>query len=139
MPSCQILKLETVKGDTNTDVFNPFTDAITLRITFTVSPDLIQQSARATLIYQVLSFADNQVKFQTASTIALGAGDGEKYAWVNIGTADSIHLDSGSFLFGFRAAVTLQPAPSAADPNSPYLAFAVADPHWFRLLPVGEL
>jgi hypothetical protein len=47
MPSCQILRLETVKGNTNTDVFNPFTDTITLRITFNVSQDLSQGKRRA--------------------------------------------------------------------------------------------
>jgi len=43
------------------------------------------------------------------------------------------------YLLGFRGAVSMQPAAGAADAMSPYQAFAVGEPHWFRLLPIGEL
>jgi hypothetical protein len=140
MPSLRIIRVETVKRGTNANLFNPFTDPITLRLTTVYSADVFRLAQpRVHITYQILAMADNGVKFTHVAQHAVNPGGVEYYSWVDLGTAHALGLNwTGSQLFGFRGAVEL--FASAGEAGEVAIdAFDVAPIHWFRLEPIFEV
>ncbi len=137
MPSVRIIRVETVKRGTNANLFNPFADQITLRLTTVYSSDVFRLAQPMVKItYQILALLDNQVKFHYSAQPRLYPGGVEYYSWIDLGTAHDLGLNwSGSQLFGFRGAVELFSLEGESGKRA-IDAFDVSWTHWFRLEPL---
>ena len=138
MPSVKITAVETVKNSVNSDLFNPFTDPITLRLTIMFSSDVFQLvQPKTDITFQIIELRTNTVfeqwKFEY-DPISPGM-----YVWVDLPTAHDLGLSwNWSDIFGFRGAVELfslqgEEGLIAVD------AMDVSEIHWFRVEPLFTL
>jgi hypothetical protein len=130
MSLVSITKVETVHGNDITELFNPYTDIITLRLVFDLAPGLIQMKGKvATIVWQVIEFRTNTVAYNSASENVQLAPNGP-IQWLPIGTAHDNGLQwVYGDIFGFRGAVEFFTEQGAAIPNT----LAVSTITWFRL------
>ena len=137
MATVKITNVETVKNGVNANLFNPFSDPITLRLTIEYSLSLPEKRLQPVIqvTYQIIELRTNQVfedgRFQTKPNPA------GNYFWLDLPTAHDLGLNWGaSDLFGFRGAAELfssQRARWSID------ALDVSEVHWFRIEPVFTL
>jgi hypothetical protein len=132
MPSVKITNLETLMGDTDTTLFDPFGDPISLRISVSISADAMQvTNPKIRYIYQIINFSNNEVFETWQSTYDLLYLDAA--AWIGLPTAHDLGMNwTASDIFGFRGAVELF---SNQEENGLVAidAMDVAGIHWFRV------
>lgn len=138
MPTVRIVRTETVKRGVNADLFNPFTDPLTLRLTVNFSPDFLQlQQPIARVTYQIISFYTNQIAYQLTDDFK--AIFPSTYTWIDLPNAHDIGLSwIESEIFGFRGAAQL----FNYDEVDGYLsldALSVGPTHWFHVESVFTL
>jgi hypothetical protein len=139
MATVKITNVETVKNGVNANLFNPFSDPITLRLTIEFSLSLPEQRLRPVIqvTFQIIELRTNQVfedwRFQIKPTPA------GNYVWIDLPTADDLGLNwTGSDIFGFRGAVELFSNQGARGLKS-IDALDVSQVHWFRIEQVFTL
>ena len=138
MSILQIVRLETVKRGNNANLFNPFTDPITLRLTILFSPTKPIPKPRLQITYRISDFKDNQVRFIKETSTDVKPNGEELYSWIDLGTAHDLGLNwTACQLFAFDGAVQLASYQGAGFTSID--ACAVAGPHWFELEKVFEL
>ncbi|SRR6266480_626685 len=135
MPTVNITNVETVKRGVNANLFHPFFDPITLRLTIMFSSDVFQlPQPRIYSTFQILELRTNQV-FEEWRFQANPAPPGI-YHWVDLPTAHDLGLVwSASDIFGFRGAVELFSFQRASGLQA-VDALDVSEVHWFRVEPV---
>lgn len=134
MATVKITDAETFKRGVNANLFHPYNDPITLRLTivYTVfQPQLRILRPVVQLTFQIIELRTNQVVehwlFQAKPT------PGENYGWLDIPTADDLGLNwVGSDIFGFRGAAEL-----FSDQSKSIDAQDVSEVHWFRFEALG--
>jgi hypothetical protein len=132
MPTARITNVETVKGNNNANLFHPFNDRITLRMTLSFSPDVFKlpQPTMATT-YQIIELRNDVVFEQWRFFRAISFQN--MYTWLVLPTAHQLGLNwVGSDLFGFRGAVELYSFQGASGLIS-VDGHDVSRTHWFRV------
>jgi hypothetical protein len=138
MPTVKITNVETVKGTTNANLFHPFNDAITLRLTISFSPDALKlPQPMVAITYQIIELRTDQV-FEQWRFFHNVRFQGI-YAWVVLPTAHQLGLNwVASDIFGFRGAAELYSFQGPAGLQS-IDAQDVSQTRWFRLAAIFTL
>src|SRR5690242_18653557 len=103
MPSVEIVRLETVKGNDNVNLFDPFGDPIVLRTTVNFSSDVLAlPQPQVALTYQIIEFKTDVVFEQW--TFQFGVPGPGIYHWLTLPTAYDLGLNwNPTDIFGARA------------------------------------
>lgn len=135
MPSVKIEKLETVRGNDNVDLFNPFADPIVLRTTLDFSADVLALiQPQVLLTYQIIELRTDIVVEQWQ--FQFGVPGPGYYHWITLPTAYDLGLDwVGSDIFGARAAAEIFEFDGARGLQA-IDAMDVTPVHWFRFEPL---
>jgi hypothetical protein len=140
MPTVKITNVETVKGNTKADLFHPFNDRITLRLTLAFSPDVSRlPQPTVAITYQTIELRTDHVFEQWRFSHKIPAGWQGMYAWVVLPIAQQLGLNwVASDIFGFRGAAELFSFQGRSGLKS-IDAQDVSAIHWFRLEAVFTL
>lgn len=138
MLTVKITNVETVKGNTNANLFHPFNDPITLRLTISFSPDVLKlPQPTVAITYQIIELRTDQVFEQWRFFHTIGFQS--IYAWVVLPTAHQLGLNwVGSDIFGFRGAAELYSFQGSAGLKT-IDGHDVSPTHWFRVEAVFAL
>jgi hypothetical protein len=136
MPSVEIVRLETVKGNDNVNLFDPFNDPIVLRTTVNFSSDILAlPQPLVTLTYQIIELKTDVVFEQWAFQFAVT--DPGIYHWITLPTAHNLGLNwIGTDIFGARAAAEIFNFDGLSGLEA-IDAMDVTPVHWFRFEPLA--
>jgi hypothetical protein len=138
MASIKITTVTTMKAGTNSLLFDPMTEPLTLQVAVLYSQDITDlPNLNVAITYQILDLHTNQVAWQQRDQqLHIDASDLEKGSCFSVSLPAAYDLGlplNGRSLFGFRAAVELSSFQFASGNMPVEGAFDVSAVQWFRL------